>query len=224
MTGFTAKTLDALNDAIGDLESYYSEVRSMFEFIETRFKIPEYGSALESIEQHNFFSNASGFKMSDDAPYPYYLWIPSWLGRFYVSQVQAVDRATQNAAAYPLSFIWVWTGSGDAYVEDTFDPECWIGVALPETTEDRITETDIAKTIFQQFRLEHNKTDTDDKGWINGCFHANQIGCDITGTWSVQRTPLRELQTFYQIETRVIRPIAEKHHAAELSALISLAS
>lgn len=220
MTGFNTATLDALNGAIEGLENYYAEIRAMFDFIETRFKIPEYGCALESIEQHDLFSNASGFKLSDDSDYPYYLWVPSWLGRFYVS------RPGKKKSADPLSFIWVWSGSGDAYVQDTFDPECWIGVTAPEDAGGRRPVGRIATTIFQQFRLERNGTDTDTDadGWINGRFHANDIGCDITGAWSIQRVPLRDLQTYYQIEKRVIRPLAEKHHAAESSKLMAIAS
>lgn len=221
MAVIDTKNLDVLADSVRNLESFYKDLRSLFEFVETRFKIPEYGSALQSINKHEFHSNASGFKLSDDSDYPYYLWIPAWLGRFYVTAPPAGTPANapcpESSMAATISFVWVWHGSGDAYVEDQYEAECWIGVARPLSGDPGNSLDDLALTIFQQFRLERNSTETDEDGWIQGKFHANQIGCDLTGDWSIQRIPLREMQTYYQIEKRLIKPLAERHHASSMA-------
>lgn len=211
------ETLDSLNNSIDILESYYRDVRAFFEFVENRFKIPEYGCALQSIAKHEFFSNSSGFKLSDESSYPYYLWLPSWLGRFYVgsgtSDREGLSLQGQAETRLVMSFVWLWHGTGDAYVKDTNEPECWIGVTVPVPDTETETHAKVALTIFQQFRSERNRIEAEDTGWIEGRFHPNSIGCNLSGVWSLKRIPLRSLTTFYEIEQHVVKPLGERHYS-----------
>lgn len=219
MQVINGETLDALNDSIKTLEGYYRDIRSFFEFVETRFQIPEYGCALRSIGKHDLFSNSSGFKLSDESAYPYYLWLPSWLGRFYVTasdELQAKGSSDDPVDVGPsrvMSFVWLWHGAGDAYVKDTNQPECWIGVTVPEPDSGAQTDDDVALTMFQQFRYERHPVESDQTGWIEGRFYPNSIGCNLSGKWSLRRIPLRNLTTFYEIEQQVVKPVGERHKA-----------
>jgi len=216
MSVISKKTINKVGGAIKDLENYYKDLRAFFEFVEIRFRLDEYGVKLKSISENRFFSNDSGFKLSDDSDYPFYLWIPSWLGRFYCEpDLSDTDQALSDYkldSAKVISFIWLWHGSGDAYVNDQNRPECWVGVAAPKTNDKEETLGQVADTIFKQFRVERTSIKEQDDGWIKGQFRPNSIGCNLTGNWYLKRIPMDELLTFYQIEQSVVKSIGEKHH------------
>lgn len=227
-TGLTPKILpnnmsvlnkDVINEvgnSIRGLENYYKDIRALFEFVEIRFKLDEYGVKLKTITGNKLMSNASGFKLSDDSDYPFYLWIPSWLGRFYCVptglNAEIPLPKTKLTEVKIISFIWIWNGFGDAYVEDKNESECWIGVAEPISDNPENTVEEVADTIFKQFRVERNSIEKQSDGWINGEFHPNSIGCNLSGKWYLKRIPLANLLTFYEIEQSIVRSIGEKHN------------
>lgn len=214
MSVLRKKTIEKVSAAVNDLENYYKDIRALFEFIEIRFRLDEYGVKLKSLSDNELFSNASGFKLSDDSDYPFYLWIPSWLGRFYCEPNfgNEILGNSKIGDVQVLSFVWLWHGSGDAYVNDTNTPECWIGVTAPESDNDNETVYEVADTIFKQFRVERTSIEKQGDGWIHGQFQPNSIGCNLSGEWFLKRVPMSELLTFYQIEQSIVKSIGEKHH------------
>lgn len=194
------------------LSRYLKSVRFLFEIIDVRFRIPEYGHRLGCLAGNRLFSNASGYLLNDDSPYPFYLWLPSWLGRFYVDPDKLPpgqpldDCLARDAGA--IAFIWTWMGFNDAYVADSA-PECWFGVARPLAADGALRVIDIADMIWKCFRVERNATGEED-GWLMGTFHRNAIGCEIEGDWSLRRVPLAGLTSFYAVESAVIRPLGER--------------
>jgi len=208
--------VNEVGNSIRSLENHYKGIRAFFEFIEIRFKLDEYGVKLKSLSENQLFSNASGFKLSDDSDYPFYLWIPSWLGRFYCVptnlNVEIPVAKNKLTEVKILSFIWIWNGFGDAYVEDKNSPECWIGVTEPISDNPINTIYEVADTIFKQFRVERNSLEEQNDGWIHGQFHPNTIGCNLSGKWYLKRIPLSNLITFYEIEQSIVKSIVEKHN------------
>ena len=91
------------------------------------------GCGCALIAGNELFSNANSYLLSDDSSYPYYLWLPSWLGRFYIDadRIPEGRRAddVRTADARHIAFVWPWLGFNDAYVKDAGEPECWFGVA-----------------------------------------------------------------------------------------------
>jgi hypothetical protein len=207
------ETLAGVRKAYSITNSYYKELRSLFEMVDIRFRIPEYGVTLKAIPQNRLFSNASGYLLSDDNPYPYYLWLPSWLGRFYLdpslirADVRPEDTSIKDLRH--LAFVWTWLGCGDAYVVDRDQPECWIGVTSLDSETPSKTVAEVALQIWNYFRLETTCTG-EQHGWLTGRFHPNAIGSDLSGTWFLRRFPLANLSTYYQVEKWVICPLGRK--------------
>jgi hypothetical protein len=212
---FRREVLDGIASSYSNFSEHYKDIRSFFEIIGVRFAIEEYGVSLRSVGAGRLFTNASGFLLSDDSSYPFYLWLPSWLGRFYIDPKRvpegtAIDDCPTSKAQL-VGFIWTWLGFNDAYVDDAAEPECWFGVAdpRPETPEDRVA--DVADKIWKYFRIERT-CETESEGWLQGPFQKNTIGCDLNGRWYMRRVPLAGLTSFYQIEKQIIRPLGEKFH------------
>ncbi|MET3876614.1 hypothetical protein [Chitinophaga sp. OAE865] len=208
------QTIENLPLSINGLEDYYQDIRALFNFIEIRFRVKEYGVNLESVSKNTFFSNDSGYKLSDDSDYPFYLWTPSWLGRFYADFSSVKDRTdlvnTSIKQIPIISFIWIWHGSGDAYVKDTNSPECWVGVADPILGDSDKSIYEIADMIFKHFRFETTKI-SQFEDWFDGKFHPNTIGNEMNGTWQMKRIPLKELNTFFEVERMIIKPLSQKY-------------
>jgi hypothetical protein len=212
---FRKQVLSQVVDSYANFSDFHKDLRSFFEIISVRFAIEEYGVSLKCVAGNKLFSNASGYLLSDDSSYPFYLWLPSWLGRFYVDPTKvppgtAIDDCPVKEVKR-VAFIWTWLGFNDAYVSDAENPECWFGVAepMPDNPEERVY--DIADTIWKYFRIERTCEGEAD-GWLNGRFLKNQIGCSLNGRWFMRRVPLAELTSFYQIEKHVVRPLGEKFH------------
>lgn len=208
--------IDRLTESIENLDEFYKDLRALYEFAELRMGMPEYGLALRSVRPDQLFANASGFKLSDEGDYPFYLWNPSWIGQFYIAD-PGPGRNGRNGEAHAhdaLSFVWVWTGGGDAYVMDSGQPECWIGVFRPEQRFHLEDALGMGDSLFKHFRVEHQTIERAPDGWIEGALEPNPIGCRLRGDWSIRRLPLADLTTFYQIETLVVRPLVTKHKGA----------
>jgi hypothetical protein len=206
-------TIKDVTDGYRKLDEFYKDIRSLFQIIDVRFRIEEYGVKLKCISENQLFSNANGYMLDDKSPYPFYLWIPSWLGRFYVDPERVPEGipvdCCHSADARLLAFVWTWLGFGDAYVADVDEPECWFGIAEPEP-EDRFESIhDIAAMVWKYFRVETTCTGETD-GWLTGRFDKNDIGCSLNGRWVLKRFPLAKLTTFYEVETRIVRPLGKK--------------
>ncbi|MEI5103143.1 hypothetical protein RB200_37105 [Streptomyces sp. PmtG] len=204
-------------DAYRTLAAYFQDVRSFFEVLSVRFSLPEYGVSLRPVAGNELFSNANSYLLSDDSSYPYYLWLPSWLGRFYIDADAIADgqRADDVSTAHArhIAFVWPWLGFNDAYVKDAGEPECWFGVADPQPQDPRETVRTTAQSLFNYFRLEHT-LDGEHQGWLTGHFAPNAAaGCNLTGRWHLRRVPLSALTNYYEVEKNVIQPLGEKFSA-----------
>jgi hypothetical protein len=196
-----------------NLSEYFRDVRALFEFINVRLAIPEYGTRLRPIAGNRLHSNANAYMLYDESEYPFYLWLPSWLGRFYIDP----DRVPEgvNIDDFPMSdarfiaWVWPWLGLDDAYVKDSPVPECWVGVAEPQPSDPSQSVVSTAEMIFKHFRIARGSEFGGD-GWIEGKFEPNGIGCNLRGRWFVRRTPLSVLNSYYEVEQNVIRPIGER--------------
>lgn len=200
--------------AYDTLSAYFQDVRSFFEVLSVRFSLPEYGVRLRPIAGNELFSNANSYLLSDDTSYPYYLWLPSWLGRFYIDadRIPEGRRADDVSTAHArhIAFVWPWLGFNDAYVKDAAEPECWFGVADPKPQDAGETVRTTAQSLFNHFRLEHT-LDGAHHGWLTGHFTPNAaIGCNLAGRWHLRRVPLSALTSYYEVEKNVIQPLGEK--------------
>jgi len=210
---FRTQVLNQLTSSYDNFTEHYKDVRAFFEIIKVRFSIEEYGVRLACLDGNRLFSNTNGYMLSDDSSYPFYLWQPSWLGRFYVDAGRvptgvAVDDCRSQDVG-PIAFIWTWLGFNDAYVSDAGQPECWFGVADPRPDYPAERAYDIASTIWKFFRVERT-CEGEAEGWLTGPFLKNSVGCTLNGRWSMRRVPLAELTSFYQVEKHVVRPLGEK--------------
>ncbi|MEV0445715.1 hypothetical protein AB0I84_45320 [Streptomyces spectabilis] len=204
-------------DAYGTLAAYFQDVRSFFEVLSVRFSLPEYGVRLRPVAGNELFSNANSYLLSDDSSYPYYLWLPSWLGRFYIDADRIADglRADDVSTAHArhIAFVWPWLGFNDAYVKDADEPECWFGVADPRPQDPHETVRTTAQSLFNHFRLEHT-LDGAHEGWLTGHFTPDPaVGCNLTGRWHLRRVPLSALTSYYEVEKNLIGPLGEKFSA-----------
>ena len=208
-----------LGDAVAgyrSLDKYFQDIRALFEFINVRFSIPEYGTRLRPVSGHRLYSNANSYQLYDDSPYPFYVWLPSWLGRFYIDpdcvpDGVGIDECPTEAARL-IGFVWPWLGMDDAYVADSVRPECWIGVAEPNPLDPAQSVADTADMIFKHFRIEFS-TGTEPGGWAKGNFNPNEIGCNLQGCWYVRRVSLEKLVNYYEIEQNIIRPLGSKFNS-----------
>lgn len=212
---FRKQVLSDLSGSYANFSEHHKDIRSFFEIIGVRFAIREYGVSLKPVAGNKLFSNASGYLLSDDSSYPFYLWLPSWLGRFYVDPLHvpagtSVDACTARDTRF-MAFIWIWLGFNDAYVNDAEGPECWFGVAEPRPEDPSESVAVTADKVWKYFRIERTSQGESD-GWLSGGFQKNPIGCDLNGRWSMRRVPLEKLSSYYQIEKHVIRPLGEKFH------------
>lgn len=220
---FREEVLAETATAYRQLTEYYRDIRAFFEVLSVRFALPEYGVRLRPVAGNELFSNANSYRLSDDSAYPYYLWTPTWLGRFYVDADhtptgQDVDDLLTSRARL-IAYVWPWLGFNDAYVDDAEHPECWIGVAEPNPEDEQETVRVTAQSLFNYFRLENTVEDEHD-GWLVGGFRSHlAIGCNLTGRWYLRRVPLATLTSYYQVEKNVIRPLGEKF--AELRATLA---
>ncbi len=206
---FRNDNLDRLADAHKSISDYYRGVRELLQVIDTRFRMPEYGVELAPVGGSQLHSNANSYLLADDSSYPFYLWLPSWFGRFYVNSASISQHTSTKPLATdgagPLAFIWPWLGIHDAYLPDPEGPECWIGVTLPKCEDpDQDIET-TADAIFKYFRLARTKENEID-GWTFG----NLLGPGLSGTWYLRRVPLSTLTSYYEIERNIVQPVAEK--------------
>jgi hypothetical protein len=210
---FRKHVVDGVKDACSHVEEYYKDIRAFYEVVDIRFRLEEYGIQLQSIGHNQLFSNASGYKLVDDSPYPFYLWLPSWIGRFYIDPRflrPGISIDDCSSADVPhIAFIWTWLGMNDAYVANAAGPECWFGVAEPKAESPRESVWTMADMIWKHFRVETTSNGESD-GWLTGELHKNRIGCSISGRWFLRRLPLSDLSSFYQIEKLVIRPLGRK--------------
>lgn len=199
--------------AYDGLSEYFRDIRAFFEVINVRFSIPEYGVRLRPVAGSELFSNANSYLLSDDSSYPFYLWLPTWLGRFYVDPERVPARCAVDecptADARLIAFIWPWLGFNDAYVHDAPGPECWFGVAdpTPGDPHERVRAT--AESLFNYFRVERTLDDEAD-GWATGTFAGEEIGCNLTGRWHLRRVPMDTLTSYYEVERNVVRPLGER--------------
>jgi hypothetical protein len=197
------------------MEQYFRDVRAFFEVLSVRFSIPEYGVSLRPIGGQALFSNANSYLLSDDSSYPFYLWQPTWLGRFYLDPttvpdgIDATDCPMDKARL--LAFVWPWLGFNDAYLDDAPEPECWFGVCDPCPGNPQERAYDTAEKIFQYFRLERTR-EAETDGWTTGGFRGAAMGCDLTGHWYLRRVPLSQLTSYHRIETNIIAPLGHKFH------------
>ncbi|GHG62185.1 hypothetical protein [Comamonas sp. JC664] len=210
---FRPQVLTQVSDSYSNFAEHYKDIRSFFEIVGVRFAIREYGISLKCVAGNKLFSNASGYLLSDDSSYPFYLWLPSWLGRFYVDPLHvpagvAVDDSRTRDVKL-LAFIWIWLGFNDAYVSDAAGPECWFGVAEPRPEDPDESVVCTADKIWKYFRIERTSQGESD-GWLSGGFQKNSIGCDLNGRWHMRRVPLEQLSSYYAIEKSLIRPLGEK--------------
>ncbi len=195
------------------MTDYFSGIRALFEVLGVRFAIDEYGTRLTPVAGNELFSNANSYLLSDDSSYPYYLWLPTWLGRFYVDPDRVppgvpVDSC-RIADARLLAFVWPWLGFHDAFVADAPAPECWFGVAHPDPDDGDQTVRQTAEDIFNYFRIERTCEGESD-GWFTGDFERKATGSSLGGNWCLQRVPLARLTSYYAIEQSLIRPLGEK--------------
>lgn len=207
-------TLCGLLGAYRKMDEYYADVRALFEFMEIRFRLKEYGVRLSNLGRDRLHSNASGYVLADDSPYPFYLWTPSWLGRFYIDSLavppdMGIDECPAGRAG-AIAFVWLWMGLGDAYVQDVEDQECWIGVAETDCNDLERPVNEVAEMMWKFFRVESTCAGEED-GWLLGSFHKNDCGCALTGRWFLRRIPMRKISTFYQVNSHIIRPLSEKY-------------
>ncbi|MFD8600091.1 hypothetical protein ACFV1L_34330 [Kitasatospora sp. NPDC059646] len=202
-------------DGYRALEQYFTDVRAFFEVLNVRFSIPEYGVSLKPIGGQALFSNANSYLLSDDSSYPFYLWLPTWLGRFYLDPTTVPPGVPGDdcpmGRARLMAFVWPWLGFNDAYLDDADEPECWFGVAEPRPSDPEERALDTAEKIFQFFRLERTK-ELESDGWTTGHFRGRDIGCDLRGHWFLRRVPLSRLTTYHEIEKHVIAPLGEQFH------------
>ncbi|MFE7896025.1 hypothetical protein ACFU3E_00505 [Streptomyces sp. NPDC057424] len=210
---FREEVLAKAPPAYDGLSEYFRDVRAFFEVLSVRFAMPEYGVSLRPIHGNELFANANSYLLSDDSSYPFYLWLPTWLGRFYLDPERVPDECPTDecptSQARLIAFVWPWLGFNDAYVQDATRPECWFGVADPQPRdpEERVGTT--AESIFKYFRVESTREDEVD-GWLTGGFRGERIGCSLDGRWCLRRVPLSRLTSYYQVEQNIIRPLAEK--------------
>ncbi|MFI1970563.1 hypothetical protein [Streptomyces cinnamoneus] len=210
---FRKESLAAAPAAYAGLSEYFRDIRSFFEVLSVRFAIPEYGVRLRPIAGNELFSNANSYLLADDSSYPFYLWLPTWLGRFYIDPDRVPEGCSLDecptADARLIAFVWPWLGFNDAYVQDAGEPECWFGVADPgpEDPDERVRTT--AESLFNYFRVERTR-DSEADGWTTGGFAGRDIGCNLTGRWHLRRVPMSSLTSYYEVERNVIRPLGEK--------------
>ncbi|MFI9585661.1 hypothetical protein ACIHCQ_28310 [Streptomyces sp. NPDC052236] len=199
--------------AYDGLAEYFRDIRAFFEVISVRFAIPEYGVRLRPLGGNELFSNANSYLLTDDSAYPYYLWLPSWLGRFYIDPDRIGEQRPLDdcltADARLIAFVWPWLGFNDAYVRDADEPECWFGVTDPRPDDPKETVRVTAESLFNYFRVERT-LDTEADGWAAGDFGARDIGCNLDGRWYLRRVPLSSLTSYYEVEQNIIRPLGEK--------------
>lgn len=107
------------------MSEYFRDIRAFFEVISVRFAIAEYGTRLAPVAGNELFSNANSYLLADDSSYPFYLWLPTWLGRFYVDpdRVRPARRWTSAAPATPGSSRSSGRGSGSTTPSST-TPTC----------------------------------------------------------------------------------------------------
>jgi hypothetical protein len=200
-------------DGYRGLEQYFCDVRAFFEVLNVRFSIPEYGVSLRALGGQALFSNANSYLLSDDSSYPFYLWLPTWLGRFYLDPTTvppdtAVDDCPMERARL-LAFVWPWLGFNDAYLDDAAEPECWFGVAEPRPVDPQERALTTAEKMFLYFRLERTR-EQESGGWTSGRFRGSDIGCDLRGHWFLRRVPLSRLTSYHEVEQNVIAPLGEQ--------------
>lgn len=207
-------TLAGLSEAYRKLDEYYADLRALFDFLDIRFRLGEYGVRLASLAGSKLHSNASGYILSDDSPYPFYLWTPSWLGRFYIDALAVphgaeIDHCSARKAGV-IAFVWPWMGLGDAYVRDVQGQECWAGVAAVDCDDPDRPILEVADMMWKFFRVESMCSGEED-GWLVGSFRPNDIGCTLTGGWFLRRIPMSDLDSFYQLNDQLVRPLSEKY-------------
>ncbi|AZQ70538.1 hypothetical protein ABZ545_02890 [Streptomyces abikoensis] len=218
---FRSDVLAQAPSAYDALSEYFRDIRAFYEVISVRFAIPEYGVRLTPVAGNELHSNANSYLLSDNSSYPFYLWLPTWLGRFYIDPESvppdcSVDDCPTDKAGL-IAFVWPWLGFNDAYVKDADGPECWFGVADPRPDDPHETVSTTATSLFNYFRVERTLDDEKD-GWATGTFAGRDIGCNLTGRWHLRRAPMTALTSYYEVERNIIRPLGEKFTALATAA------
>lgn len=206
---------DVASNAIGGyrvIADYFADVRKFYEVLATRLAAGEYGIRLVSVTgDGHLFSSTDSYRLpeatacinpAEPESCPSYIWFPTWLGAFYTS------HSAPASLCGPMAFVWTWIGLDDAFVAPVPTPECWIGVVTLD--DDGSSEADeVALQTWRFFRVELTfETEVDQ--WLTGGFHKNDIGCNLSGRWQLQRISLDKLSSFYEVEKSVVRPLSQR--------------
>ena len=203
-----------LVDSYWQVVGYQKQLKGMYQFLDAQFKAQEYGVKLEPIRYNKLFTHSKDYTLYDSQVYPFDVWIPQWYGRFYVDPIKIpAETASEDCLieqAEYLGFVWNWIGLNDAYVPDTKEPECWFGIAKPETEKKSERVEDVAQNIWNHFRVELTDEETRD-GWLKGHYDRQKEECDYNGWWLLKRIPISQLVNSYHIQQLVVRAICEKY-------------
>lgn len=217
---FRSDVLGALNESYRNVAAHFADVRSFYEVVDARLASGEYGVSLRSVSGRRLFSSTDAYWLPGDdldaearpepGACPHYIWLPTWLGRFYV-RVPLADReqTPRDLRVGQLGFVWIWCGFNDAFVADTNVPECWFGtVTMKEQPVGSLPS--VAKKIWHFFRFEWTH-EGDSDGWMTGRFGSNPNVADLSASWALRRASLDELVSYYQIEDVLIQPLVKRH-------------
>jgi hypothetical protein len=201
-------------DSYWQVIGYQRQLKGFYQFLDQQFKAREYGIALEPICYNKLFTHSKDYTIYDPQVYPFDVWIPQWYGRYYINPLTIPPETTPEDTSLEkteyLAFVWHWIGLNDAYVPDTTEPECWFGIAKPETEHRTETLKNVAQNIWNHFRVELTDETTED-GWLKGHYDYEKVECRLKGWWLLKRLPLSQLVTSYQIQQSIVRPIAQKY-------------
>ncbi|MBP0031097.1 hypothetical protein [Roseofilum sp. Guam] len=201
------------------LLAYHQQVGSLFKLLDKRFSSENNGKKLIPLSVDKLFAVCDDEYMLLDhytlsnRQQPYDTGLPFWLGRFYVDADRLIgDRCIDDYFAQEIpymAFVWIWVGCDDPNVADVEEPECWIAIVDPQPNNPETRLYDMAEMVWKFIRIE-TTTEKEEDGWICGRFYPNSLGCELNGVWKVQRFPLKDLSSLYDIYQQIINPLTHK--------------
>ena len=202
-----------LIDSYWKIVEYHRQLQDLYQFLDMQFAYEEEGLLLKAITKNKLFTYLGDINLYDDLPHPCNAWLASWYGRFYIDPSNvpeglALEDCTVEKAPY-IAFVWNWIGCNDPNVADVEEPECWLCLTKPEPDNPSESLNNIAKMIWDNFRIELTCEQEDDE-WLKGRFYREKVGCSLNGSWFAQRIPLSELSTPYQMQNLIVRPLRKK--------------
>nr|VFK04409.1 MAG: hypothetical protein BECKH772B_GA0070898_104412 [Candidatus Kentron sp. H]VFK04610.1 MAG: hypothetical protein BECKH772A_GA0070896_104372 [Candidatus Kentron sp. H]VFK07670.1 MAG: hypothetical protein BECKH772C_GA0070978_104442 [Candidatus Kentron sp. H] len=203
----------SLIDSYWRIAEYHRRIKDLYRFLDMQLGYEENGLRLRPMPENTLFTYLGEITLDDYPPYPCNAWLAPWYGRFYVDAgnvPEGISPEDCSGEKNPdIAFVWNWIGCNDPNVADVEESECWFCVTKPEPENPSESLGNIARMIWNDFRIELTSDQKDDD-WLMGRFHREKVGCSLNGFWFLQRMPLSRLSTPYQVQNSIVRPLRKK--------------